>query len=87
MSARHRERASNRSESSETKLTFNSPVLGCSPRPLNNPGGSTLKFPTFSFLPSSKHVLYGASTTSRSALMAFFCAVVSSFFLAFSPSR
>lgn len=37
--------------------TFNNPVLGCSPRPLKRPGGSTLKFPTFSFLPSSKQCL------------------------------
>lgn len=33
-------------------LTLNRPFLGCSPRPLNSPGGSTRKFPTFSFLPS-----------------------------------
>lgn len=63
------------------------PVFGCSPRPLNKPGGSILKFPTFSFLPSKRHVLYLSSTLSRSAFNAFFCAVVSSFFLAFSASR
>lgn len=36
-----------------TELTLTVPFLGCSPRPLNNPGGSARKLPTFSFLPST----------------------------------
>lgn len=35
------------------ELTLTVPFLGCSPRPLNNPGGSARKLPTFSFLPST----------------------------------
>jgi hypothetical protein len=39
-------------EIQEKSHTLNRPFLGCSPRPLNNPGGSTRKLPIFSFLPS-----------------------------------
>lgn len=67
--------------------TLSSPVLGCSPRPRNRPGGSTRKLPTFSFLPSRRHVLYGSSSRSRVALITFLAADESDFLAAFSVSR
>jgi hypothetical protein len=49
-------------------FTFKDPVLGCSPLPLNNPGGSILKFPTFSFLPSKYAYPYFSSISNFSSL-------------------
>lgn len=67
--------------------TFSVPFLGCSPRPRYRPGGSTLKFPTFSFLPSMIQCVNGASSSSFFAFNSFFSADVSAFFFAFSASK
>lgn len=67
--------------------TFKAPFFGCSPRPRNRPGGSTLKFPTFSLRPSRRHAVYLASDSSFAFLSSFFSAVDIAFFLAFSPSK
>lgn len=67
--------------------TFSVPFLGCSPRPRYRPGGSTLKFPTFSFLPSIIQCVKGPSSSSFFAFSSFFSADVSAFFFAFSTSK
>jgi|SRR5712675_533353 len=69
------------------ELTLSAPFLGCSPRPLNKPGGSTLKLPTFSLRPSSEQVTYFASISSFCFFSSFFSAEVRAFFLAFSSSK
>ena len=70
----------------ELMITLSAPFFGCSPRPRKSPGGSTLKFPTFSFRPSRRHVMYLASTSSLAFFSSFFSAALRAFFLAFSAS-
>lgn len=67
--------------------TLSAPFLGCSPRPLNRPGGSTLKLPTFSLRPSSVQATYFASISSFCFFSSFFSAALRAFFLAFSSSK
>lgn len=69
------------------RRTLSIPVFGCSPRPLNRLGGSTLKLPTFSFLPSNKQYLNGSSNSSFCVLRAFFSSFVSDFFFSRSISK
>mmetsp|Transcript_11932 Transcript_11932/g.43640 ORF Transcript_11932/g.43640 Transcript_11932/m.43640 type:complete len:204 (+) Transcript_11932:1365-1976(+) len=47
-------------------LFFSLPILGCSPRPLKRPGGSTRKLPTCCGLPSTRAILKGCSSFSFS---------------------
>jgi len=68
-------------------LTLSAPFLGWSPRPRNKPGGSTLKFPTFSLRPSRRQVVYLASNSSLAFFAAFFSSEVMAFFFAFSASK
>lgn len=72
---------------SRKDLTLRAPFLGCLPRPLNRPGGSTRKFPTFSLRPSRRHVVYLASISSFCFFNSFFSAVDMAFFFAFSASK
>src|SRR5271169_4290749 len=67
--------------------TLSLPVLGCLPRPRKRPGGSMRKFPTFSFRPSRRQVLYLASSSSFSFLRAAFSSLVSFFFSSLLVSK
>ena len=49
--------------------TFNVPFRGCSPRPLNRPGGSARKLPAFSFRPSMVANRYGFSSSSLASFI------------------
>ena len=69
------------------KDTLSLPVLGCLPRPRKRPGGSMRKFPTFSFRPSRRQVLYFASSSSFSFLMIAFSSLVNFFFSSLLVSK
>jgi len=81
--------------------TFNVPFRGCSPRPLNRPGGSARKLPAFSFRPSMVANRYGFSSSSLASFIlyvsvvrllswfthAFFSSLVIDFFFSRSASK
>ena len=60
---------------SGTILDFRQPIWGCSPLPLKIPGGSTIKFDTFSTRLLYKHVLNLASASAFSACSRFLSSV------------
>ena len=72
---------------SGTILLLRHPALGCSPRPLNIPGGSTMKLETFSTWLLKRHVLYLASCSALSALSFFLSSIGRFFFSSLCFSR